>query len=510
MASLSCSSHLATLVNQTAAANYLCDQLDSISRKISDTTYAVDNTYLLFSAYLVFAMQLGFAMLCAGSVRAKNTMNIMLTNVLDAAAGGLSYYLFGFAFAFGAPSNGFIGRHFFGLRDYPIPTNDYSFFLYQWAFAIAAAGITSGSIAERTQFVAYLIYSSFLTGFVYPVVSHWFWSGDGWASASRTDGNVLFGSGVIDFAGSGVVHMVGGIAGLWGALIEGPRIGRFDRTGRSVALRGHSASLVVLGSFLLWFGWYGFNPGSFFTIAKGYGGAGYYGQWSAIGRTAVTTTLAGSTAALTTLFSKRLLVGHWNVIDVCNGLLGGFAAITSGCAVVEPWAAIVCGFVAAWVLIGLNKVAAKVEYDDPLEAAQLHGGCGAWGVLFTGLFAKREYVEEIYGIGRPCGALMGGGGKLVAAQLIQIVVVCGWVTATMGPLFYVLHKLNLLRISREDETAGMDLTRHGGFAYAYHDDEDGSSRGVGLMMRKIEPASTSPSPPPAPQLSLHPLSVSSL
>jgi len=195
---------------------------------------------------------------------------------------------------------------------------------------------------------------------------------------------------------------------------------------------------------------------------------------------------------------------------VCNGLLGGFAAITSGCAVVEPWAAIVCGFVAAWVLIGLNKVAAKVEYDDPLEAAQLHGGCGAWGVLFTGLFAKREYVEEIYGIGRPCGALMGGGGKLVAAQLIQIVVVCGWVTATMGPLFYVLHKLNLLRISREDETAGMDLTRHGGFAYAYHDDEDGSSRGVGLMMRKIEPASTSPSPPPAPQLSLHPLSVSSL
>ncbi|KAG4997629.1 hypothetical protein JHK85_029068 [Glycine max] len=449
-------------------------------------------------------MQLGFAMLCAGSVRAKNTMNIMLTNVLDAAAGGLSYYLFGFAFAFGGPSNGFIGRHFFGLRDYPMgssPSGDYSFFLYQWAFAIAAAGITSGSIAERTQFVAYLIYSSFLTGFVYPIVSHWFWSSDGWASASRSDGNVLFGSGVIDFAGSGVVHMVGGIAGLWGALIEGPRIGRFDRSGRSVALRGHSASLVVLGSFLLWFGWYGFNPGSFLTIAKGYGSGGYYGQWSAIGRTAVTTTLAGSTAALTTLFSKRLLAGHWNVIDVCNGLLGGFAAITSGCAVVEPWAAIVCGFVAAWVLIGLNKLAAKVEYDDPLEAAQLHGGCGAWGVFFTGLFAKKVYVEEIYGVGRPFGALMGGGGRLLAAQVIQILVVCGWVTATMAPLFYGLHKMKLLRISRDDETAGMDLTRHGGFAYAYHDDEDGSSRGVGFMLRRIEPAaSTTPSPPAAPQV----------
>ena len=214
-------------------------------------------------------MQLGFAMLCAGSVRAKNTMNIMLTNVLDAAAGGVFYYLFGFAFAFGTPSNGFIGKHFFGLKDVPAVNFDYSYFLYQWAFAIAAAGITSGSIAERTQFVAYLIYSSFLTGFVYPVVSHWFWSGDGWASATNT-GNLLFGTGVIDFAGSGVVHMVGGIAGLWGALIEGPRIGRFDHSGRAVALRGHSASLVVLGTFMLWFGWYGFNPGSFTKILSPY------------------------------------------------------------------------------------------------------------------------------------------------------------------------------------------------------------------------------------------------
>ncbi|KAK7269117.1 hypothetical protein RIF29_21833 [Crotalaria pallida] len=508
---LSCSPNdLAALLNTTtttaatAASAYLCTQLDAISQKLTSTTYAIDNTYLLFSAYLVFAMQLGFAMLCAGSVRAKNTMNIMLTNVLDAAAGALSYYLFGFAFAFGSPSNGFIGRHFFGLNNFPSPSNDYSFFLYQWAFAIAAAGITSGSIAERTQFVAYLIYSSFLTGFVYPVVSHWFWSLDGWASPNRTDDNVLFGSGVIDFAGSGVVHMVGGIAGLWGAFIEGPRIGRFDRTGRSVALRGHSASLVVLGSFLLWFGWYGFNPGSFLTIAKAYGGTqNYYGQWSAIGRTAVTTTLAGCTAALTTLFGKRLLAGHWNVIDVCNGLLAGFAAITSGCAVVDPWAAIVCGFVAAWVLIGLNKLAILVEYDDPLEAAQLHGGCGAWGVIFTGLFAKKEYVGEVYKSGRPYGLLMGGGGKLLAAQVVEVVVVLGWVTVTMAPLFYGLHKMKLLRISRDDEGAGMDLTRHGGFAYAYNDEEDESVGGYygnrkRGMMGKIEPASASASATPSP------------
>ncbi|XP_031250918.1 ammonium transporter 1 member 2-like [Pistacia vera] len=509
MSTLTCSvSDLAPLLgtsfnDTSAAATYLCSRFQTISNSLSDTSYAVNSTYLLFSAYLVFAMQLGFAMLCAGSVRAKNTMNIMLTNVLDAAAGAISYYLFGFAFAFGASSNGFIGYHSFGLENVPSSQTDYSFFLYQWAFAIAAAGITSGSIAERTQFVAYLIYSSFLTGFVYPIVSHWFWSSDGWASPTRAD-NLLFGSGVIDFAGSGVVHMVGGIAGLWGAFIEGPRIGRFDRSGRSVVLRGHSASLVVLGTFLLWFGWYGFNPGSFLTILKSYGeSGGYYGQWSAVGRTAVTTTLAGCTAALTTLFSKRLMVGHWNVVDVCNGLLGGFAAITSGCSVVEPWAAIICGVVAAWVLIGCNKLAEKLKYDDPLEAAQLHGGCGSWGVLFTGLFAKEAYVNEVYPgrPGRPFGLFMGGGGRLLAAQIIQILVVAGWVTATMGPLFYLLHKMKLLRISSDDEMQGMDMTRHGGFAYAYHDEDDPSIKPA-YVMRRIEPTneSTTPdyeiSPPP--------------
>ncbi|XP_019180128.1 PREDICTED: ammonium transporter 1 member 1-like [Ipomoea nil] len=490
-AALSCSAdQLAPLLgsNTTDAAAYICQRFSDVSSAFIGAGFAIDTTYLLFSAYLVFSMQLGFAMLCAGSVRAKNTMNIMLTNVLDAAAGGLFYYLFGFAFAFGSPSNGFIGSHFFGLKDVPTSSFDYSNFLYQWAFAIAAAGITSGSIAERTQFVAYLIYSAFLTGFVYPVVSHWFWSGDGWASPIKAS-NLLFGSGVIDFAGSGVVHMVGGIAGLYGALIEGPRIGRFDQSGRAVALRGHSASLVVLGTFMLWFGWYGFNPGSFNKIFVPYSSGAYYGQWSAVGRTAVTTTLAGCMAALTTLFGKRVLSGHWNVTDVCNGLLGGFAAITSGCSVVEPWAAIVCGFVAALVLIGCNKLAEIFKYDDPLEAAQLHGGCGAWGIIFTGLFAKKKYVNEVYpGVpGRPYGLLMGGGGKLLGAHIIQILVISGWVSITMGPLFYILHKLKLLRISPDDEMAGMDLTRHGGFAY-YHEED---YLKPGIQMGKIESAASS-------------------
>lgn len=416
-------------------------------------------------------MQLGFAMLCAGSVRAKNTMNIMLTNVLDAACGGISYYIFGFAFAFGTGPNpnGFIGHFNWGLYDVPNMTFDYSFFLFQWAFAIAAAGITSGSIAERTQFIAYLIYSSVLTGFVYPIVSHWLWSSDGWLSASKTvgPGSLLFGSGAIDFAGSGVVHMVGGIAGLWGAFIEGPRIGRFDKEGNNMIFRGHSATLVVLGTFLLWFGWYGFNPGSFTKIVVPYAGSTFKGAWSGVGRAAVTTTLAGCSAAITTLFAKRLLDGCWNVLDVCNGTLGGFAAITAGCSVVAPWASIICGFGSAWVLIGLNRLAFRLKFDDPLEAAQLHGGCGAWGLFFVGLFAEKNYVQQVYGgdPNRPFGLFMGGGGKLLAAQIIEIFVIAGWVTATMAPLFFALHKLRLLRISPEDEMKGMDVTRHGGTAY---------------------------------------------
>jgi len=479
-----------------AAAAYICSRFTVATAQFAATTFAVDSTFLLFSAYLVFSMQVGFAMLCAGSVRAKNTMNIMLTNVLDAAAGALFYYLFGFAFSFAGnhPFIGF-GHRYFGLNEFPDSSFDFPFFLYQWSFAIAAAGIASGSIAERTQFVAYLIYSSFLTGFVYPVVAHWFWSPHGWASAGNVAGKLLFGSGVIDFAGSGVVHMVGGIAGLWGALIEGPRIGRFDHEGRSVTLRGHSASLVVLGTFLLWFGWYGFNPGSFSKILVPYsdGPGDFYGQWSAVGRTAVTTTLAGCTAALTTLFGKRILSGHWNVMDVCNGLLAGFAAITSGCSVVEPWAAIGCGFMAAWVLIGCNKLAVRFKYDDPLEAAQLHGGCGAWGVLFTALFASEKYVNEVYPgrSGRPFGLFMGGGGRLLAAHIVQLLAVTGWVSLTMGPLFLILHKLRLLRISADDEMAGMDLTRHGGFAYAYHDDEDSNKR-IRIQMSNMDKNGSAP------------------
>ncbi|CAI6004624.1 unnamed protein product [Closterium sp. NIES-65] len=463
-------------VGESDFATFFCSKLDLIAAQFQWTQLAVDNTYLLFSAYLVFAMQLGFAMLCAGTVRAKNTMNIMLTNVLDACVGGLSFYIFGFAFAFGqgGTSNAFIGANYFAMSGLPVYTSfdtpginyiyDYSFWLFQWAFAIACAGITSGSIAERTQFTAYLVYSTFLTGFVYPVVAHWIWATNGWLSALNTN-NLFLDVGAVDFAGSGVVHMVGGVAGLWGALIEGPRLGRFDKGGRPLEMKGHSATLVVLGSFLLWFGWFGFNPGSFLRITIPW--SDVLGNWSWVGRTAVTTTLSGCMAAVNTLIAKRLMAGCWHVTDVCNGLLGGFAAITAGCSVVEPWAAILCGFGASWTLIILNMISMKIQFDDPLEATQLHFGCGAFGLFFVGLLAKKEFLMQAYAKPdtTPFGLFYGGGGKLLACQCLEIICIFAWVSVLMGALFFILHSLNLLRVPPDEEIAGMDLTKHGGSAY---------------------------------------------
>jgi Amt family ammonium transporter len=441
--------------NGLEATNLLCENFQALAD-------GVDTGFLLFSAYLVFSMQIGFAMLCAGFVRAKNALNILLCNVLDAAAGGISYYLFGYAFAYGTGknANGFIGVSNFAMHDF----TDYRTWIFQWSFAIACAGITSGSIAERTKFQAYLIYSSFLTGFVYPVVSHWVWSPDGWLCAYKADGDYLFDVGVIDLAGSGVVHMVGGIAGFWAATIEGPRLGRFDKGGKSLEIRGHSGTLVVLGTFLLWFGWYGFNPGSQLSIIGS--------NSTVVGRIAVCTTLCGAASGVTTLFARRIIDGHWTVQDSCNGLLAGFASITAGAHVLEPWAAVLCGFCTAWVFLGLCKLMPRFRYDDPLEAFQLHGGCGAFGVFYVGLLAKKEFILQAYANkddSTPYGLFYGGGGKLFAAQIVDILVIAGWVSALMGPLFFLLHSAGWLRVSPDVEIAGMDVSKHGGSAY--HDQE---------------------------------------
>jgi len=266
-------------------------------------------------------------------------------------------------------------------------------------------------------------------------------------------------TGMLDFAGSGVVHMVGGFAGLMGAMVVGPRTGRFDAMGRAVAMPGHNASLVVLGTFILWFGWYGFNPGSMLSII------GTVSQ-EVVGRAAVTTTIAAASGGVTAMALNYALYHVWDLIAVCNGVLAGLVAITAGCAVVEPWAALLCGACGAVVIHLASKLLLRLRIDDPLEACPMHGFCGAFGVIFVGLMAKEEYVLQTYGrTTSPYGLFYGGGGKLLGCQIIGVIVIIAWTCSLLGIFFYAFKMMGMLRTSAEEEAAGLDESKHGGSAY---------------------------------------------
>lgn len=461
-----------------AFVSSVCDTADLAAGNEGGVNFA----FVLVSAYLVFFMQTGFAMLCAGSVRTKNTMNILIKNVLDAAAGALSYYVFGWAFAYGESGNSFIGHSNFALAgiDKTGGDFDWSLYLFQWAFAAAAATIVSGSVAERTQFASYLGYSIFLTAFVYPVVTHWGWDYEGWLSSFAAEDSTrrfLFGCGYFDFAGSGIVHMVGGMAGLAGAYFVGPRMGRFDEDGKPVEIRGHSASLVVLGTFILWVGWYGFNPGS----ALGISGTDYYITAS---RSAVTTTLGAAAGGVVTLVYLYFKCHIYDLIAVCNGVLGGLVSVTANCSLVEPWAAIIIGGIGAMVIQGVDAVFMKLQIDDPLQAAHIHGFCGMWGVFVTGLMATESYTQQVYGDAPNVhrdnyyGLFYGGGGNLLACQLVGIIAIAAWTLGLLGPFFFIMNKLGLLRCSAEVEQIGLDISKHGGSAYAYDMGVDPTSKAI--------------------------------
>jgi Amt family ammonium transporter len=437
----------------------------------------LDANFLLSSAYLVFFMQAGFAMLCAGSVRSKNTKNILIKNVLDACVGALAWFYLGYGFAFGKPSDGtgmnsFIGSGNFAMKG--ISTQkDIAMYLFQWSFSAAATTIVSGSVAERTKFEAYLGYSFFLCAFVYPVVVHWGWSGEGWLGPWRSatgdgGGSLLAGSGMLDFAGSGIVHMTGGVAGLVGAAIVGPRTGRFAPDGRVNPMPGHSAPLVVLGTFILWLGWYGFNPGSQLALVSFDDAASDNAR--VIARTAVTTTLAAAGGGVGAMALNYYLYHVWDLIAVCNGCLAGLVGITAGCSTTEPWAAPICGALSALVIHFSSKLLLKLQIDDPLEAAPMHGFCGAFGVLWVGFMAKKEYVAEVFGTARngyePAGVFYGGNGKLLGAQIVGILVITAWVGTMLGGFFFLMKKMNLLRTTVEEENLGLDESKHGGSAYS--------------------------------------------
>ena len=406
-------------------------------------------------------MQCGFAMLCAGSVRQKNVKNIMLKNILDACGGALGYWAVGFGVAY--ESGAFIGTsggRFF-LHDY----GNYIDFFFQFTFAATAATIVAGTVAERCKMVAYLCYSIFLTAFVYPVVVHAIWNSDGFLSAFND--SPVRGVGMIDFAGSGVVHMTGGATALVAAIILGPRIGRFyDEDGNPLDkphdFPPHSVALQVLGTFILWFGWYGFNPGS--TLAISPEG---YGDIAAL--CAVTTTLSAAAGAVSSMFTDTLLgfitegEAEYDLTMCMNGCLGGLVGITAGCSVVEPWAAVLIGAISGVVYVFSSKLLVLLKIDDAVDAIPVHFFNGMWGCIATGLFASPRHTLLAYNATN-CG-LFYSNGQLLINEILGIGFIILWIGGVMTPFFLTLNMLGMFRVDPLEEKVGLDISHHKGAAY---------------------------------------------
>jgi Amt family ammonium transporter len=402
---------------------------------------SVDTIWVLLAATLVFFMQAGFAMVETGFTRAKNAGNIIMKNLMDFALGSLVFWALGFGLMQGASIGGWIGMPDFFIRgDYgpgTIPTS--AFVIFQTVFAATAATIVSGSMAERTKFISYCIYSVVITALIYPVSGHWIWGG-GWLAQL----------GFHDFAGSTAVHMVGGIAALIGAKMLGPRIGKYGPDGKPKAILGHSVTLGALGVFILWFGWFGFNPGSTLSAT----GDDVLASMSSI---FVTTNLAAAAGATVAMIVTWVRYKKPDVSVTLNGALGGLVAITAGCDAVSPWGATVIGAVAGVLIVAAIEILdKKLNIDDPVGAVPVHCVCGAAGTLMVGLFALDG------------GLFYGGGLKLFGIQLLGVGSVALWVTITMFILFTVLKKTVGLRVSAAEEIAGLDSEEHG-LASAYAD-----------------------------------------
>ncbi|MFP4020828.1 MAG: ammonium transporter [Halanaerobium sp.] len=395
---------------------------------------AIDTVWTLIAAFLVFFMQAGFAMVEAGFTRAKNAGNIIMKNLMDFATGSLVFWAVGFAFMFGS-GNSFIGTTGYFLQDsfanlgLDIPIA--AFFIFQTVFAATAATIVSGAMAERTNFSGYLAYSVVITAFIYPVVGHWIWGG-GWLAEM----------GIVDFAGSTVVHSVGGWAALAGAIVLGPRIGKYNEDGSANALPGHNLLMAALGVFILWFGWFGFNPGS--TVA---------GTDLSIASIAVTTNLAAAAGAVMAMIVSWIKYGKADVSMTLNGALAGLVGITAGTAAVGNLSAVIIGGLAGIIVIYAVEFFDKLQIDDPVGAVSVHGVCGAFGTIAVGFFATEG------------GLLFGGGMSLLITQVIGVVTVFFWAFGLGFVLFKAIDAVIGLRVSEEDEIEGLDYSEHGAESY---------------------------------------------
>lgn len=405
----------------------------------------INVVWTLIAAFLVFFMQPGFAMVETGFTRSKNAGNILMKNLMDFSVGSLAYFIIGFGIMFGASASGMFGTSKFFLSNASPQNPDglwqFAYWLFQAVFAATAATIVSGSMAERTKFKSYLLYSVFITAIIYPVSGHWIWGDGGWLSRL----------GMIDFAGSTVVHSVGGWAGMMGALLLGPRIGKYSSDGKPRAIPGHNIPLAALGIFILWFGWFGFNAGS--TTA---------GDDFKIGYIAVNTSLSAAAGAVAAMFTIWIKSGKPDVSMSLNGALAGLVAITAGCASVSPMSSIYIGLIAGiLVVLAVGFFDSVLKIDDPVGAISVHGVCGAIGTLLVGLFAEAQYAGD--GIS---GLFFGGGFKLLGIQAIGVLSVFGWVVITSGILFFIIKKTVGLRVTREEEIRGLDIDEHGMESYS--------------------------------------------
>ncbi|MBI1355477.1 MAG: ammonium transporter [Acidobacteria bacterium] len=398
--------------------------------------------WTLLAAVLVFWMQAGFAFVESGFTRAKSAAHIMMKNLLDMSLGALSFWILGFGLMFGASTGLWIGGDHFMLS----PDNgtadgqwEYTFWMFQVVFAATAATIVSGAMAERTKFSGYLVYSLVISAIIYPVFGHWAW---GNLLIGDNSGAWLAGMGFNDFAGSTVVHSVGGWAALAGAMAVGPRLGKFGKDGKARAIPGHNMPMAALGVFILFMGWFGFNSGST-TTADG-----------SVSRIAVNTFLAGCTGGVMAMFFSWFKFGKADVGMTLNGVLAGLVGITAGCATTTPLGAIIIGAIAGPLVMYSVLFFDAIKIDDPVGAVSVHGVCGAWGTLAAGLLHENLFTGAEYDLG---GAIF--------VQLTGIVTAFVWTFVTAFILFKIVGATVGLRVTEQEEIEGLDLGEHGSSAY---------------------------------------------
>jgi Amt family ammonium transporter len=426
----------------TIAAPALADGAATV-----DPPSGLDTIWVLVAAFLVFFMQAGFGMVEAGFIRAKNACNILTKNFLDYCTASIMFFVIGYAFMFGE-GNALIGWTGFALNgaansaggalaaaNLPI----WTFWLFQAAFCGAAATIVAGAMAERMKFHAYLLYTVVISGVVYPIIGHWVWGG-GWLAAR----------GFVDFAGSTVVHTTGGSVAFVGAMLLGPRLGKYNGGGKAKAIAGHSIPLAALGVFILWFGWFGFNPGSSLHVGDG----------TLIGRVAVNTNMAAACGAVSAMVTVWIRYGKPDLSMTMNGALAGLVAITAPCAFVDPWAAMVIGAVGGVIVVLGVSFMDTIRVDDPVGAVPVHGMNGIWGTLAVGIFGRSSL-----GLAHD-GLLFGGGAAQLGIQALGSAACAAFAVAAMGLVFLAIRATLGLRVSRAEELRGLDIGEHGMESYA--------------------------------------------